>query len=189
MYLVKTKESCALKLIHFLEWSLHHVTPASSFTSPQTFQANVCTRHGNILPFRLLNFNGQWKCNTPFFNSSFSSGPGTHRHSPKDTDRLCGATNTLFRRLVAGLPPRRPGFYPGSLYVGFVVGKVALGEVFPPSTSVFLCQFHITGAPLHRNTGKKLIIFITYLNNKPQGCGASVASAAEPFTVKENPIQ
>jgi hypothetical protein len=29
---------------------------------------------------------------------------------------------------------------------------------------------------------KKLFIFITGLHNKPQGCGASVASAAGPFT-------
>jgi hypothetical protein len=35
------------------------------------------------------------------------------------------------RRLVVGLPPRRPGFHPGSVHVGFVVDKVALGQVFP----------------------------------------------------------
>jgi hypothetical protein len=35
------------------------------------------------------------------------------------------------RRLAAGLPPRRPGFNPGSVHVGFVVDKVALGQVFP----------------------------------------------------------
>jgi hypothetical protein len=29
---------------------------------------------------------------------------------------------------------------------------------------------------------EKLIIFITGLHNKPQGCGAPIASAAEPFT-------
>jgi hypothetical protein len=33
---------------------------------------------------------------------------------------------------------------------------------------------------------KKLIIFITRLCNKPQGCGASTASAAGPFTTKKN---
>jgi hypothetical protein len=33
---------------------------------------------------------------------------------------------------------------------------------------------------------KKLIIFITGLHNKSQGCGASVASAAGPFTTKKN---
>jgi hypothetical protein len=34
------------------------------------------------------------------------------------------------RQLAAGLPPRRPGFDPGSVRVGFVVDKVALGQVF-----------------------------------------------------------
>jgi hypothetical protein len=38
-------------------------------------------------------------------------------------------------RLVAGLSPRRPGFAPGSIPVGFVVDKVALGR-FSPSSSV-----------------------------------------------------
>jgi hypothetical protein len=32
---------------------------------------------------------------------------------------------------------------------------------------------------------EKTIIFITGLHNKPQGCGASVAAAAEPFTTKK----
>jgi hypothetical protein len=46
-------------------------------------------------------------------------------------------TNILFRavpwlrRLVAGLPLRRPGLDPGSVHVGFVVDKAALGQVFP----------------------------------------------------------
>jgi hypothetical protein len=34
-------------------------------------------------------------------------------------------------------------------------------------------------------TKKKLIIFITELHNKPQSCGASVASAAGPFTTNK----
>jgi hypothetical protein len=34
------------------------------------------------------------------------------------------------RRLVACLSPRRPEFDPGSVHVGFVVDKVALGPVF-----------------------------------------------------------
>jgi hypothetical protein len=66
--------------------------------------------------------------------------------------------------------------------VGFLADKVALGQVFSPSTSVFPCQFHSTGAPY--GMMKKLIIFITGLHKKPQGCGTSVASAAAPFTTK-----
>jgi hypothetical protein len=59
---------------------------------------------------------------------------------------------------------------------------------FPPSSSVFPCQFHSTGASL-LGKGQKLIIiiftFITGLHNKPHGCSASVASAAGPFTTKK----
>jgi hypothetical protein len=45
-------------------------------------------------------------------------------------------------------PDRQKKKNPGSVRVGFVVDKVALRQVFPPSTSVFPCQFHSTGAPL-----------------------------------------
>jgi hypothetical protein len=74
--------------------------------------------------------------------------------------------------------------------VGFVVDKVALGQVFPPSTWVFPSQFHSTGAPL-LGKGQKIIIiiviFITGLHKKPQDCGASVASAAGSFcTLKKS---
>jgi hypothetical protein len=67
--------------------------------------------------------------------------------------------------------------------VGFVVDKVALGEVFPPQYFGFPCHFHFPGAPLLGKMEKR-IIFITGLHNKPQGYGASVASAAGPFTTK-----
>jgi hypothetical protein len=73
--------------------------------------------------------------------------------------------------------------------VGFLVDKLALGQVFPPSISVFHCQFHSTGGPLHGKTKKKLIIFITGLYNKPQGCGASVVSAAVPFITKKITVE
>jgi hypothetical protein len=66
------------------------------------------------------------------------------------------------------------------MHVGFLVYKVALGQFSPPSTSVFPCQFHSTGAPLLGKI-KKVIIFIVGLHSMPQGCGASVASAAGPF--------
>jgi hypothetical protein len=50
------------------------------------------------------------------------------------------------RLLAACLPPRRPGFDPGSVHVGFVVDKVALGQVFsehfsfPLSVSFHRCS-------------------------------------------------
>ena len=88
------------------------------------------------------------------------------------------------RRSVAGLPPRRPGLDPGSVHVGFVVEKVALGQGFP---RVFLFSpVNFIPPVLHYlEKWKKLIIFlfifIIGLHNKPAGCGASVASAAGPF--------
>jgi hypothetical protein len=75
------------------------------------------------------------------------------------------------------------------------------GTGFSPPTSGFPCQFHSTGAALLGETKKNyrrrhhhnhhhhliifLIIFITGFQNKPQSCGASVASAAAPFTAKK----
>jgi hypothetical protein len=86
-------------------------------------------------------------------------------------------------QLVAGLSPRRPGFDPRPVHVGFVVDKVALGQVFPPSTSASPCQFYSTGAPLLGKMGK---MFITGLHKQPEGCGTSVASAAGPFFKKNS---
>jgi hypothetical protein len=50
------------------------------------------------------------------------------------------------RRLVDDLLPWRPVFTPGSIRVGFVVEKVALGQVFLPSSSIFSCQYYFTVA-------------------------------------------
>jgi hypothetical protein len=70
--------------------------------------------------------------------------------------------------------------------VGFVVDKVALGQVFPRVLRIFSCLFHSTGAPfLGKGQKITIITFIIGLHNKPQGCGASVASAAGPFTTKK----
>jgi hypothetical protein len=46
-----------------------------------------------------------------------------------EIDRHYGTVPWL-RSLLAGLSPRRPGFAPESIHVGFVVDKVALGQVF-----------------------------------------------------------
>jgi hypothetical protein len=53
------------------------------------------------------------------------------------------------KRLVAGLSPQRPGFAPGSIHVGFVVEKVALGSssvspanIIPPLLHIHLSSPH-----------------------------------------------
>jgi hypothetical protein len=70
---------------------------------------------------------------------------------------------------------------PGPVHVGFVVDKVALGQVFPRVLRFSPVNF-ISPLLHYLRKSKKLIIFITGLHNKPQGCGASVASAAASFT-------
>jgi hypothetical protein len=49
---------------------------------------------------------------------------------------------------------------------------------FPLAISFHLCS-------ITRKNEKTVIIFITGLQNKPQGCGESVASAAGPFFKKQ----
>jgi hypothetical protein len=65
-----------------------------------------------------------------------------------------------------------------------VVDKVALGQVFLRALRFFPVSF-IPPALHYKEKLKKMLIFITGLHNKPQGCGASVASAAGPFTTKK----
>ena len=89
------------------------------------------------------------------------------------------------RRLVAGLSPRRPGFDPVSVQVGFVVDKVALGQVFPRVRRFSPVYFIPPVLHYTEKAKKELIILITVLHNQSQGCGASVASAAGPFTTNK----
>jgi hypothetical protein len=63
--------------------------------------------------------------------------------------------------------------------VGFVVDKMAIGQVFLLSLSFHRCS-------ITWKNEKKFFIYITWLHNKPQDCRASVASAAGPFTTKKN---
>ena len=62
------------------------------------------------------------------------------------------------RRLVAGLPLRRPDFDPRSIHVEFLEDKVAFEQGFSPIISAFLYQYHYIRA-YRRN----ISVFDTYL--------------------------
>ena len=63
-------------------------------------------------------------------------------------------------------------------------GQSGTGTGFSSSTSVLPCKFHSTGAPLQGKTKKKTNHLHHRVAQKPQGCDASVASAAVPFIKK-----
>jgi hypothetical protein len=66
--------------------------------------------------------------------------------------------------------------------VGFVVDKVALGQVF--SRVLRFSPINFIPPVLYYKEKRKKLINDLY-HNKPQGCGAFVASAAGPFTIKK----
>jgi hypothetical protein len=69
-----------------------------------------------------------------------------------------------------------------------MVDKVALGQDF--SRVLRFSPVNFIPPVLHyTEKTKKLIIFIPGLHNKPQGCGASVASSAGPFTTKKKVLR
>jgi hypothetical protein len=68
--------------------------------------------------------------------------------------------------------------------VEFVVDKVALGQVYPRVLRFSPVNF-IPPVLHYTEKQKKLIIFITGLHKNPQGCDASVAPAARPFTIQK----
>jgi hypothetical protein len=62
----------------------------------------------------------------------------------------CQQNVPWLRRSVAGLSPRRTGFDPNSVYVGFVVGKVTLEQAYLPVRRYSLSvSFHHRSILIH----------------------------------------
>jgi hypothetical protein len=78
------------------------------------------------------------------------------------------------RRVVASFPPRRPGFDPRSRQVGFVVDKLALGQVFTDYFG-FPCQFSF-----HQ-------LLHTHLSSGAGTIGQLVADIPRGLTVPSHP--
>jgi hypothetical protein len=81
------------------------------------------------------------------------------------------------RRLVAGLSPRRHGFAPELIYVGFVVDKVALGQIF-----LRVLRFSPVNMSFH---AAALQIHITWGMNNMSASGSSSETYSHPINKKE----
>jgi hypothetical protein len=81
---------------------------------------------------------------------------------------------TWLRRLVGGLSPRRPWSESGSVHMGFVVGRVALGHV-----SFRVLKFSLS-ISFHRGSPYSDIIW--RINNRPVG-GRSSETQSHPTNI------
>ena len=67
----------------------------------------------------------------PTFRRNPRLPPSTSIMAAVDSsETLVNNYHATLRKLFAGVPPRRPGFESEPVYFGFVVNKVALGQVF-----------------------------------------------------------
>jgi hypothetical protein len=106
------------------------VAPYLSIQQPSSYNS-YCTCKFEVYTFQRTQFNVVKLVLFILLNSFTLKTHEAHKYCLyRLTNPHCQAVPWL-RRLAAGLPPRRPGFDPGSVHVGFVVDKVALGQVFP----------------------------------------------------------
>jgi hypothetical protein len=70
---------------------------------------------------------------------------------------------------------------------GIYGGQSDTGTGFSPEYFGFSLSILFHRCSITSKNRKEVIIFITGLHNKPQGCGASVASAAGSFTTTKRP--
>jgi acyl-CoA thioesterase len=79
-----------------------------------------------------------------FLKMIFQYFPGETEENHKKilSQYMVTGGHVMAQVFVAGLSPWRPGFVPRSIHVGFVVDKVALGQVFLRVLR-FSCQYII----------------------------------------------
>jgi hypothetical protein len=109
-----------------------------SISITTTTKSSPATRHGGAWGERRYSSysfstsaldGGEWSASRP--GRAFTPGertPGTHCTGGWVGPRA--GLDTEVRGEIDGLSPRRPGFAPGSIHVGFVADKVAQGQVF-----------------------------------------------------------
>jgi hypothetical protein len=103
-------------------------------------------------------------------------------HPSNKAEKGRAMTQAVSRRPPTAKARFRSRFSP----CGIRGGQSGTGTVFPPEYFGFPQSVSFHRCSITRKNGEKLIIFITGLHNKPQGCGASVASAAGPLKKVEN---
>jgi hypothetical protein len=119
------------------------------------------------------------------FEQAFVIVPGPFKISWNSIMNYARAVPWL--SLVAGLSPRRPVFDPGSVHVGIVVDKVALGQVFLRVLRFSPVSF-ITPVLHYNGKAEKTSSSSQGCTISLQGCCASVASAAGLFSKKKKEL-